>query len=224
MLRKALRKLLTPWLWNYSSAELGIGRIHYSQFGEDILIETFFRDKPNGVYVDVGCFNPIYLSNTYGLYKKGWSGVVVDANLDLREQFNRVRPRDNFQGVAIGEGSGEAEFVKYDAGMFNRLAMHSDDVPAEFRKGAKSVRVPVRTLPQILIDSGVSSFDFLNIDCEGSDLGIIETFDFSRWKPGLICIEDHSSEWSTGPISQKLGTKGYRLSGRCGLSSLFSRE
>jgi hypothetical protein len=31
-----------------------------------------------GFFVDVGCFHPLFYSNTWKLYKKGWRGVNID--------------------------------------------------------------------------------------------------------------------------------------------------
>ncbi len=45
---------------------------YFGEFGEDILINRFFRKKNDGFYVDIGCYHPIKGSLTYYLYKKGW--------------------------------------------------------------------------------------------------------------------------------------------------------
>ena len=51
---------------------------YFGEFGEDILINRFFRKKNDGFYVDIGCYHPIKGSLTYYLYKKGWRGFAVD--------------------------------------------------------------------------------------------------------------------------------------------------
>ena len=60
----------------------------YSQFGEDLYIESFFKSQKIGKYVDLGAFHPMRLSNTYLLYKKGWSGTNVDLNPRREDQPN----------------------------------------------------------------------------------------------------------------------------------------
>jgi hypothetical protein len=108
MLKKIVGRLLTPYLWSYTSAELGLGQLTYSQFGEDILIRGFFRDKQVGVYVDVGAFHPIYYSNTYALYKLGWYGVAIDANRTFERLYKKFRPRDTFVHAAVGQSEGKS--------------------------------------------------------------------------------------------------------------------
>ena len=55
----------------------------YSQFGEDALVNSLFRNKKYGIYVDVGAYHPILYSNTYALYRRGWRGFAIDPNPSL---------------------------------------------------------------------------------------------------------------------------------------------
>ena len=41
----------------------------YSLGGVDLLVNYIFRNKKQGVYIDVGCNHPIKNNNTYLLYK-----------------------------------------------------------------------------------------------------------------------------------------------------------
>ena len=60
----------------------------YSQCGEDLFIENFFKNKNYGTYLDIGAFNPIKFSNTLLLYKKGWKGINIDLNQTSIDLFN----------------------------------------------------------------------------------------------------------------------------------------
>ena len=51
-----------------------------SQFGEDKKIIKLFHKNKKGIYLDVGCFHPIRLNNTYLMYKLGWKGINIDLN------------------------------------------------------------------------------------------------------------------------------------------------
>lgn len=221
MLKKIVRRLLTPYLWSYTSAELGLGQLTYSQFGEDILIRGFFRDKLVGVYVDVGAFHPIYYSNTYALYKLGWNGVAIDANATFERLYKRFRPRDIFVHSAVGQSEGKAQFVHFASGAFDRLLEFAGEVPEQFRTGETTREVNMRRLDQILDGSKVTKIDFLNIDCEGSDLDILSSIDFAKLRPSLISVEDHSANWMGSPLVKTLAENEYAVYGRCGLSTLF---
>ena len=47
----------------------------YSMEGEDLEILRLTNEANNGFYVDVGCYHPIHLNNTFLLYKKNWRGI-----------------------------------------------------------------------------------------------------------------------------------------------------
>ena len=66
----------------------------FSQFGEDLFIENFFENKEKGKYVDLGAFHPMRLSNTFLLFKKGWSGTNIDLNPITIDLFNIARKKD----------------------------------------------------------------------------------------------------------------------------------
>ena len=220
-LLKTARRLFTPCLWSYSSDELGLGQLTYSQFGEDILIRDFFRKKPVGVYVDVGAFHPIYYSNTYALYKLGWSGLAIDANGELEKLYRRFRPRDRFIHAAVGQSEGKAQFVHFAHGQFDRLQEFVNEVPRQFRTGERTTEVNIRRLDRILDSSEVTNIDFLNIDCEGSDLKILLSVDLTIVRPSLICLEDLSADWIVSPLVRALADNDYAVCGRCGFSTLF---
>lgn len=67
-------KLKNNWLSDYK-------RKYASQRGEDGILEKIFEvlGTSQGWYVDVGA-QGLDHSNTYNLFKKGWSGILIDAD------------------------------------------------------------------------------------------------------------------------------------------------
>ena len=52
--------------------------------------------------------------------------------------------------------------------------------------------MPVRTLDEILTEARAPSpIDLLSVDVEGHELDVLRGFDFARWRPRLILLEDH---------------------------------
>ena len=84
-------------------------RTQYSQWGEDIYINEFFKDKEEGIYLDIGCFHPVMYSNTNLLYQKGWSGINIDLNQTTIDLFNIARSKDINLCRVIGD---EEKMVK----------------------------------------------------------------------------------------------------------------
>jgi hypothetical protein len=70
----------------------------------------------------------------------------------------------------------------------------------------------------------VSHIDLLNVDAEGLDLEVLESNDWSRWKPKAIIIEDNSFDASRpekSAVYNFLINKGYRLFGSTGVTMIF---
>ena len=57
----------------------------YSGSAQDIIIDHFFKNKNDGVYIDVGCYHPYNGNNTKCLYDRGWSGINIDLDLENKE-------------------------------------------------------------------------------------------------------------------------------------------
>lgn len=73
----------------------GSFRVHFSQFGEDVILHKLFGRKfANGFYIDVGAHHPFRQSNTAYFWLLGWRGVNVDASRKAIELFRRIRPKD----------------------------------------------------------------------------------------------------------------------------------
>ena len=91
-------------------------RKSYSQSYEDRFLEELVGERRDGFYPDIGCHHPIRLNNTYRLYRRGWSGVVVDASPMYEPEFARVRPRDTFVHSGVGDGTmGPIQFYQHTA-------------------------------------------------------------------------------------------------------------
>lgn len=223
MLRKAARKFLSPLLYNLTSAEMGLSTTTYSQFGEDLLAESFFKNQNSGTYIDIGSFHPIYLSNTYKLYKKGWRGLVIDPNPELEPLYKRFRDRDKFINCAVGESSTSAKYRIYENGVFNSIkpeGVKNIYIPSPF---VKEIIVKVMSISELIKETNYN-IDFLNIDCEGMDLEILQSFPFNQSKPKLIAVEDHSSGWLTSDVTKFLQKNCYSVFGRCVLTTFFSSD
>ena len=67
--------------------------------------------------------------------------------------------------------------------------------------------------------------DFLNIDCEGFDLDVLNGFNLEKYTPELICIETHSVKNEENvtykDIIDLLKKHSYKILKRFGPSSIF---
>ena len=165
-------------------------KISYSYGGMDSLIEKIFKNKNNGIYVDIGCGHPIKNNNTYLLNKKGWSGVNIDLDKENIELFNLYRPRDHNVSAAISNNEKEVDLFFYHS----KSALNTiNKDTADYQKAvvSKVKKIKTTTLNNVLDYSRFKDFtiDFLTIDVEGSELLVLENFNFSKYKPKIIVVE-----------------------------------
>ncbi len=85
IIRKIILQFIPLKLANYVSFFLLFffkKKKSYSQFGEDLIINNFFKKLKykTGFFVDIGAYHPSFISNTKILRNKGWNGAYVEAD------------------------------------------------------------------------------------------------------------------------------------------------
>lgn len=205
-----------------SGVELENANFYFSQFGEDILVYNLLRTTRNqkGIYVDVGAFDPMLFSNTHLLYKRGWRGINIDLEDDKIKKFNRYRPDDINLVRAVSNKKMSMKCLRYHHPATTRIVPvdESDEVSLIGELPIEVKRLETVTLSEILdehLDRG-QAIDYLNVDCEGHEIEVLEGLDFDRYAPKLISVEAQSPEQRSN-MDQFLGEKGYRM---CALSTM----
>ena len=165
----------------------------YAMEGEDLVVLKNINNKSNNFYVDVGCYHPLHLNNTYLLYKKGWRGINIDVSKYSIDLFNFMRPDDTNIEAAI---SNNQNYLKvYYQKKLSQLTTTKKEISRKRMQGhIKEKNVKAETLNSILNHSKYKNqtIDFLNIDIEGADLEALRSLDFHNYRPTIICIEiDH---------------------------------
>jgi FkbM family methyltransferase len=162
----------------------------YSQHKEELIARDFFRDRRDGVFLDVGCASPIQDSNTYYLEKHlGWSGLAVDALPEFAQPWQRKRPRSRFFNFYVSDHADTVE-------PFYRAALRGTSSVRKPEKGpggkemaSEEIQVPTTTLNKLLDTNGVKHVDFLSMDIEGHEPAALAGFDIERFRPALACVE-----------------------------------
>lgn len=201
-------------------------RVSYSQYGEDLFLTHLLGyERGDGVYVDVGCFHPVFLSNTYIFSQRGWQGFCIDANPDWSAAWSRYRPADRFINAAIAPRPSSMLYVrnkKYPA--MNQLMPAESFDESHFPVDQFSTeRVQAAPLGDVLRNAGAPrDIDLLSIDCEGLDLAILQTLSFDEYSPRVLCVEDHEVSTETA-VHLFLRSRGYVMRAMLGISKIFER-
>tara|TARA_B100001173_G_scaffold308243_1_gene318159 strand:+ start:720 stop:1439 length:720 start_codon:yes stop_codon:yes gene_type:complete len=163
---------------------------YYSFSGVDVQIEFIFRNQKKGIYLDIGCQNPIKNNNTFKLYKKGWNGINIDLDIDNINLFNQARPDDININKAI---SSDIKIV--DLFFFHKKSPLNtiDEKVSLFQKAnVKNIKkIQTDTLNNVLSNSIYKNkhFDLLSIDVEGHELEVLKGFNFNIYSPSVIVVE-----------------------------------
>jgi FkbM family methyltransferase len=156
--------------------------------------------KTDGYFVEVGAFDGINWSNTYGLVQLGWSGLYFEPNPEIYNSLLYNHGKNNKLAMikkAISNYSGTATL--YKAGSVSTIKRETKelylDLP-EFAHGeihaGETIEVEVATLDEELDRLSVPApFDLLVIDVEGSEVDVLEGFSIEKYMPTLAIIEAH---------------------------------
>ncbi len=204
----------------------------YSMYGEDLVVQNFFKNKKKGYYVDIGCYHPIDGNNTYLLYKKGWNGVNIDVNPLSIDLFKKARKDDLNINIAISNKFKKVKlYYRKKINMLNTIDKKFAKI--NFKKGFKERTTYSDSLDSILKKSKFreKKIDFLNLDIEGNEINALKSINFKKYNPKLICIEIHNLKstnnnlnyYKKSPIYKFLHKKGYKILWMCGFSFIFKK-
>jgi FkbM family methyltransferase len=185
----------------------------FAQLFQDLWVLFELDHKRGGFFVEFGAADGIYLSNTYLLEKAyGWTGILAepvpvwhDALRQNRKAYviPKCVARASGQLVKIRVPKSSPEYSS-TLGDINQL-VHK----GQFR-AFDSLEVETISLNDLLEEGKApSEIDYVSIDVEGSEVEVIESFDFSRWCVRLFTIE-HNTPERAAVIERILGAHGYR--------------
>lgn len=170
-----------------------------AQHGEDLILERILwktlglipREAAKNLrYADIGAFDPVHLSNTFLLYKRGCRGFVADPSRTTEKQFRLVRPRDTFFRAAIGSRS-LPRVILYipknnvwgDSSGQSSLIRNAGEAPMLTQKCVQM------TFDDCMRVAGFDNVDVVSIDVEGAEIGVLEGLDWDRYRPKVFLVE-----------------------------------
>ena len=155
----------------------------YSQWGQDIVADGFFRcNKPRTKrFVEAGAFDGLFISNTKRLFDIGWSGVCIEPVSSAYSRLEQLYQGTNVSCIQKAVSSKEGFVTITDAGAGSMLCNGDTNGPTQ--------EVQSSGLTTILDELNIDDFDFLSIDVEGPDFEVLKTLDFSRFRPQLLVLE-----------------------------------
>jgi len=191
-----LKRLFNLFIILFSRLKLLFERFwveSYSQEGEDMIMRKIFEHQSIGFYVDVGAHHPKRYSNTNYFYKRGWSGINIDASPGSMKSFHKYRGRDINIESAISRENKELTFYTFDEpaiNTFDRAIAQQRSQEGKY-KLIKETKIQTKTLSEILGQylSLNKEIDFLSVDVEGYDLEVLLSSDWNKFRPKFVIVE-----------------------------------
>lgn len=196
----------------------------YAKLGHDIC---------KGTILEVGAGGPDVWSNSALFFKMGWKILPVEPNPYFQEKWDAsgrlvykyAASNKNEDNVTFfrWRHNNESSGLTYEAG--SSLGRREDHASGHWdAEGNEEIRVNVRTLNWILethepnIAQGLESIDMLLVDVEGWEPNVIEGFDFAKYRPKLVMLENNYAHTA---LRDQMQSYGYILHDRHAVDDIF---
>jgi hypothetical protein len=202
----------------------------YSQAGEDAAVRfaAQYLKIPVVNYLDIGAYEPIQINNTYLFYRLGYRGVLVEPNVVMCERIKKERPEDTVLEAGIGVTAvREADYYMMTDPSWNTFskeeAEHQEEITGRRIKIDKIIKMPLLDINDVMEEHFHGAPTFVSIDAEGLHQAILESIDFTRYRPKIICVETlvSGTNKTIPAIPAFMESKGYVDRGGSFVNTLF---
>ena len=169
-----------------------------------------------------------------------WKGVLVEPQAHLASSLRamyRHNQRIAVEQALISDKPGSAPLYylrqskntpRWTSGIAsvskNTISSHRHKIPG-FDSLLEEEIVPAVTFNQLLSKHGISKFDYLQIDAEGSDYQILKGVEIAKFKPAIICYEHANlTHEDNSACRELLGSHGYEFASWLGDTVACTRE
>lgn len=180
-------------------------------------LRSFFAGVRSGYFVDVG-------ANAVGHYSQhfeldGWNGILVEPLPDLAEKLRQERTAKVVECL-VGSPEESGQTHKFYRGIHTgHSTLHPENRVGSEYGYDEAIERPLRTLDSILEEHDAPpGFEFLKIDVESHELQVARGFDFARWAPQLVVVEDHAFDLR---LHRYITSQEYRYFQRVNLNTWY---
>ena len=122
----------------------------------------------------------------------GHRGIVSDPNIETKSLFKLHRPNDIFVNAAVGLLDKTQVDFYFPQGP-NKISLINTKYPKKAHENISPVKVNQVNINSELKRQNIANIDILNIDVEGAEQEIIETFDYDKFNTSIVCVEIHGN-------------------------------
>lgn len=197
----------------------------------DAVIRGYFPDYDyKGVFIDIGAFEPIRISNSYHFEKNGWDVRCFEANTNLIPElekhrkhvynialYDEYKPEISFNVVESSGWTAGFSAIDLDDNLFEIFKYSKNDA------NIKTITVEQRTLNSYLENELLdiaNKIDIVQLDIEGGELKCLQGFDLAKYKPKLLVVENVANNMV---LTDYIISKGYKLDKKIKYNEFYLR-
>jgi FkbM family methyltransferase len=201
----------------------------YSQYNQDVILnELIFKNKLNGVFIDIGAFDGVEKSNTF-LYEKelNWSGICVEPIEKRYQQLIQNRECDCIHGVVSDREDDFVTFCEIDgySEMLSGILDEYDELHKlriiNERCARKKVTYKNYRINQLIKDHNIKTIDLLDIDTEGNELKILKDIDYNLVNINTILVE---CNYDSTDMKEFMAQQNFHLATNIGADLVFVKN
>lgn len=190
----------------------------WSQYGQDKYVkERYFSGLETGFFLELGALDGLRHSNTKMFEEIGWAGICVEAHPELFSRLVRNRKCICVEALVAAGGSQDNRFLAIDpngpvglSGLIDNYdARHLQRIASECRAAgvnATEIRIPSRTMADILREYSIRHIDFFSLDVEGAELDVLRSIAWREVTFSVILVENN---YSSTAVEEFLSENGY---------------
>jgi FkbM family methyltransferase len=186
-------------------------KISNSQIFQDLFVLQALDEKRGGYFVEFGATDGKYLSNSFLLERDfGWKGIVAEPSVNWHAAL-KINRKCAVDTRCVWDKTGEQlHFSQTDDPEYSAVASLSD--PGYHGRSVETrYNVETISINDLLKAHGApNTMDYLSIDTEGSELKILQSFDFDKWSFGVITVEHAYVQERRDGILKLLTSHGYK--------------
>lgn len=176
----------------------------YSQNQEDLFILNYFGDY-KGTVLEIGANDGTMLSNSRLAIRNGWSAYLVepgDPYKSLVDLYGHSPETVRLFGYGLGEKTEQVNFYASkshipngsDIGLVSSTSYKETERWRNAGVEFITTTIQVRKYSEWYEAQDRPKFDFISLDCEGGEWGILQQIDLDECACRALCIE-----WNGNP-------------------------
>ena len=162
-----------------------------------LLYSRFLGERTEGAFVEIGGFDGVRFSNTWGLAARGWRGWMVEPVPELADRCRRNHEQHPavhvLQQAVAAPGHGTVRLQVGGPLTTANPGQRDEYLRHEWSRSGLTdqfIDAPACSLDELLERHSVpTGFDVLVVDVEGFEEAVFSGFDISRWQPRMMIVE-----------------------------------